>query len=123
MSVAVGAVAVFFVLMGLVGLLSPERIQAPFGTAVVSPDGRNEVRAVYGGFGIAIGALLFVASSMPALRAGVFTTVAVALIGMAAGRIVSALIERPMRFYPCWFYCGVEAAMAAVLLVARSGRT
>jgi hypothetical protein len=119
MSVAVGAVAVFFVLMGLVGLLSPERIQAPFGTTVVSPDGRSEVRAVYGGFGVAIGALLFVAASTPALRGGVFTTVAVALIGMAAGRIVSALVERPARFYPCWFYCGVEAAMAAVLLVAR----
>jgi len=119
MSIAVGLVAVFFVLMGLVGLLSPERIQAPFGTAVVSADGRNEVRAVYGGFGIAIGALLFVASSNPALRAGAFTAVTVALIGMATGRVVSAMIERPTRFYPCWFYCGVESVMAAVLLMAR----
>ena len=70
MSIAVGVVAVFFVLMGLMGLATPERIQAPFGTAVQTVDGRNEVRAVYGGFGIAIGALLFAVSGMPALRAG-----------------------------------------------------
>jgi hypothetical protein len=119
MSIAVGAVAVFFLLMGLMGLATPVRIQAPFGTAVQTGDGRNEVRAVYGGFGIAIGALLFAVARTPALRAGVLTTVAVALLGMAAGRVVSALIERPSRFYPCWFYCGLEAAMAAVLLAAR----
>ena len=54
MSIAVGAVAVFFVLMGLMGLFTPERIQAPFGTTVQTVEGRNEVRAVYGGFGIAM---------------------------------------------------------------------
>lgn len=32
-----------------------------------------------------------------------------------AGRLVSAMIERPGRFYPSWFYCLLELAMAAVL--------
>jgi hypothetical protein len=41
--------------------------------------------------------------------------VAAALFGMAGGRIVAALIERATRYYPSWFYCAAETAMALVL--------
>src|SRR6266849_5945598 len=105
-------VALFFLAMGLVGLAAPERIVAPFGTPVLSGDGRNEVRAVYGGFGIAIGALLLAAPAEPGVR----LCVAVALAGMAGGRLVAAALERPRRFYPCWFYFAVEVTMAVALL-------
>ena len=106
-------IALFFLGMGLVGLAAPERIAATFGTPVLSGDGRNEVRAVYGGFGVAIGALLLAAPARP----GVPLCVATALGGMAGGRLVSALLEPPRRFYPCWFYFAVEVLMAVALVV------
>jgi hypothetical protein len=111
-------VAVFFLGMGVFGLGMPARILVPFGTTGLTIDGRNEVRAVYGGFGIAIGVLLIATAGVPALRAGVLAAVATALLGMAGGRVVSAAIERPSRFYPCWFYLLAEAGMAVVLLAA-----
>jgi hypothetical protein len=111
-------VAVFFVAMGALALLAPERIVATFGTTGLTADGRNEVRAVYGGFGVAVGVLLVVTAGNLALRPGVLAAIAAALAGMAGGRLVAALVERPGRFYPCWFYTGAEALMAAVLLAA-----
>ncbi|WP_442942185.1 hypothetical protein [Nonomuraea sp. NBC_00507] len=44
-------VAVFFAGMGVYGLVAPGTLVAPFGIRVPSAGGRNEVRAVYGGFG------------------------------------------------------------------------
>lgn len=119
MSIAVAVVAVFFLLMGLLALVSPARITATFGITALTAEGRNEVRAVYGGFGVAIAALLFTAAGTPALRHGAFTAVAAAVIGMSVGRLVAAAVERPSRFYPSWFYCLAEAAMAGVLFAAR----
>ena len=114
----VGAVAVFFVGMGAIGLVAPGRIVAIFGTTSLTAEGRNEVRAVYGGFGVAVGVLLLVAAGFPTFRPGVLVAIATALAGMAGGRLVAALVERPSRFYPCWFYVVAEAVMAAVLLAA-----
>lgn len=111
------AVAVFFAGMGLVALARPEQVLAFFGTPSLSRDGRNEVRAVYGGFGLAVVSLLLVALEQPALRPGVLLTVALALVGMAAGRLISALIDGLPGFYPCLFFA-VELALAAALLVA-----
>jgi hypothetical protein len=120
LSVAVYLVIVFFVGMGLLALASPESITGPFGMPTLTPAGRNEVRAVYGGFGLAVAAMLVLALYAPALRAGVLLAVAGALAGMAAGRLVAALVERPGAFYPAWFYCGLETAMAVVLWLEAS---
>ena len=54
-------VAAFFVAMGVLALVAPERILATFGTTGLTVEGRNEVRAVYGGFGVAVGVLLVAA--------------------------------------------------------------
>lgn len=115
MTALVLVVIVFFFGMGLVGLATPERISAIFGVPELTPDGRNEVRAVYGGFGIAIAVALTAAWFDPTLRPGVAIAVAAALFGMAGGRIVAALIERPAHVYPSWFFCVSETAMAIVL--------
>src|SRR3989454_11878158 len=93
-------IALFFLGMGLVGLAAPERIGATFGTPALSGEGRNEGRAVYGGFGVAIGALLLAAPTP-----GVLLCVAVALAGMAGGGVAAAVRETPRRFYPRLFYC------------------
>ena len=110
------AVVIFFAGMGLLALVVPERISETFGTTSLTGEGRNEVRAVYGGFGLAVAAMLAAASSMPTLGRGIHVAVAIALLGMAGGRLVAAAVERPRRFYPCWFYCSLEAGMAVILL-------
>lgn len=45
-------------------------------------------------------------------------TVGVALAGMAAGRVLSAVLGDRTSFYPNWFYCLVEAVAAAALFWA-----
>ena len=108
--------AVFFAGMGIYALAAPARLVGPFDITLGSAAARAEVRAVYGGFGLAIAAVLVVALSTPGLRTGILTTVAAALAGMAFGRLVSALDGRT-RFYPNWFYFLVEAVAAAALFV------
>lgn len=117
MTVITVAVAVLFAAMGLVALAVPERVVGIFGGSAATVDARNEVRAVYGGFGIAIAAVLVAVPA--AQRAGVLLAVAVALAGMAGGRLVGFVLERPRRLYPTVVFCVVEAAGAAVLLLAR----
>ena len=113
-------VAAGFVLMGLVALARPADILAQFGVAVDTPNGRNEVRAVYGGFGIAIGAALAIATLDDASTAdGIAVAVAVSLLGMAAGRLLSALRERPTGLYPVWIYFAIEIVTGVALLLAR----
>jgi len=112
-------VAAGFGLMGIGALLRPAVVLAQFGVAVETPDGRNEVRAVYGGFGIAIAAVLAVAAlGDPSTAEGIVVAVAVSLLGMAAGRLLSALREWPTGLYPVWTYFAIEIASAAALLIA-----
>ena len=118
MSVAlVVVVAVFFAAMGLVALVAPERILVPFGIPSLTVDARNEVRAVYGGFGIAIAALLVAATRLPVYRPGILLCVAGSVFGMAAGRLISRTIEAGAGFYPGLFF-GVEIALGCMLLLA-----
>lgn len=111
-------VVIFFAGMGLLALAAPDRIAVTFGATVLTPAGRNEIRAVYGGFGLAMAAIILVATRDPTLARGIYLTVAAALGGMAAGRIVSAAVERPRSFYPSWLYCGLETMMALTLFAA-----
>ena len=120
LSIAVGLVVVFFIGMGLLALAAPEAISRINGTPTLTAAGRNEIRAVYGGFGLAVAAMLVLALYTPALREGVLLAVAASLAGMAGGRVLAALIERPTAFYPSWFYFGVETAMAVVLWLQAS---
>lgn len=118
MMIAVDVVIAFFVGMGLLALVSPESITRIFGIPTLTIAGRNEIRAVYGGFGLAVAAMLVVALNDPILRPGVLLAVATSVGGMAAGRLVAALIERPTAFYPSWFYFVAETGMAVVLYQA-----
>lgn len=111
------AAAVFFVGMGVYALALPGRLVAPFDITLGSGSARAEVRAVYGGFGLAIAAMLVVALTTPDLKAGIVMTVAAALAGMAFGRLSSVLDGRT-RFYPNWFYFLVEGVAALALFTA-----
>ena len=118
-TVIVAAAALFFLAMGVLALARPARLVAPFGISLTGPDARLEVCGVYGGFGIAIAALLGVAALDPAAHAGELLTVAVALFGMAGGRLIGRIRDRPGGFYPVWFYSWVEVVAGALLLLAR----
>ncbi len=119
--VLVSAVAAFFFVMGGVALARPDQVVALFGTSALTRDGRNEVRAVYGGFGIAVALLLLATLWLPALRGGVLVAVGIALLGMAIGRLVSALLDGSPGFFP-WLFCGVELALSGALILAlRAG--
>ena len=119
MSALVLVPALFFAGMGLFAFAWPERVVGFFGTPNLTVDGRNEVRAVYGGFGVAVAALLFGALAAPELARGIEITVAIALLGMAFGRIVSRVIDGGAGRYP-WLFLGVEIALAVCLLGAAA---
>ena len=61
---AITVMAVFFLGMGIFGLAAPRALVAPFGIALGGAGTANsEVRAVYGGFGVAVAVLLALAAS------------------------------------------------------------
>ncbi len=109
---------VFFLGMGVYALARPAAMISPFGISLPVAESRAEVRAVYGGFGLAIAGMLALAATHEALREGILLTVAAALGGMAFGRLVSVVVDRPKAFYPNWFYFIVEVVAAAALLWA-----
>ncbi|HEY0636918.1 MAG TPA: DUF4345 family protein [Pseudonocardiaceae bacterium] len=112
-------VAVLFLGMGGYGLAAPAALTRPFGIALSGPAARAEVRAVYGGFGLAVGALLVTAALGDGeFRDGVVVAVAVALLGMAAGRLLARFAEAQDGFYPSWFYFWVEVVAGGALLAA-----
>ncbi|WP_082957900.1 DUF4345 family protein [Mycobacterium sp. E802] len=112
-------VGVFFLGMGVYALAAPRAILRPFDYDVRTAAARAEVRGVYGGFGLAIAAVLAYAAVTPGeVRTGILLTVGAALVGMAFGRGVSAVFDERTSFYPNWFYCLVEAAGAAALFWA-----
>jgi hypothetical protein len=119
MSVLVAVVAIFFAGMGAAALVRPAIIWAPFGVAPTTPAARNEVRAVYGGFGIAVAILLVVADgSADGFRDGVLVAIAVALAGMAAGRIVGFAVEPRGAGRFTLLFGAIEVLLAYCLLEA-----
>ena len=116
--VILGAVAVAFALMGIGALVRPTVVTRQFGIPALTVEGRSEVRAVYGGFGLAVAAMLVVAITTPDLRAGIAITVAVALFGMAVGRVVSAVIDRSLSKVVV-LYLVIEIVAGVLLVLAR----
>lgn len=122
MTVAViGVIAVFFLGMGVYALAAPAAIVRPFGTTLGGDASRSEVRAVYGGFGLAIaGVLVYAVVAAGDVRTGILIAVGAALAGMAFGRLAAAVLGDRTSFYPNWFYCLVEAVAAAALFAVSA---
>jgi len=99
-------------------LAAPAALVRPFGIALAESASRSEVRAVYGGFRLAIAAVLgYAAIADGEVRQGVLITVAAASAGMALGRLAAAVLGDRTAFYPNWCYFLVEL-VAAVSLFA-----
>lgn len=117
-SIILIALALAFALMGIGALASPTVVTRQFGIPSLTPEGRSEVRAVYGGFGLAIAGALVYAVVNTDLRDGIALTVAIALFGMAAGRLVSAAIDRSLSKVAA-LYLVIEVVGGGLLLIAR----
>jgi hypothetical protein len=97
------AAALFYALIGLAALLRPARLLEDFDILAETPDSQNEIRAVYGGFPLTVAGLLAFCLTGTPLAGGILFALALASAGMAAGRLVSALIDRRLGRYPAIF--------------------
>jgi hypothetical protein len=92
-----------------------------FGVTVDSADGRNEVRAVYGGFGVAVAGMLVYAAITPGRGAlWIPSVISLALLGMAAGRLISVVLDRARGGSQVWLYFVVEIVLAAMLFAGHA---
>jgi hypothetical protein len=118
----IAVIGVFFLGMGVCALAAPAALVRPFGITLGESASRSEVRAVYGGFGLAIaGVLVYAGVADGDLRTGILIAVGAALAGMALGRVAAAVLGDRTGFYPTWFYCIVEAVAAAALFGVGAG--
>ncbi|MEF9994861.1 MAG: DUF4345 domain-containing protein [Acinetobacter sp.] len=107
--------ASFFAGMGIVALVKPSMVVNTFGLKYIDADMRNEVRAVYGGFGLTVASLLVASNHYPQIEKGIKLTIAASLLGMASGRVISFLIEKPQTQAPLLF-CALETVLAGTLI-------
>lgn len=112
------AVAACFALMGAGALVSPALVSRQFDVHSLSAAGRSEVRAVYGGFGLAMAGALGYATQAPSLRQGLCLAACLALWGMAAGRLLSLGLDRQMPPFARLFFA-VELVAGGALWWAR----
>ncbi|GBF49476.1 hypothetical protein LPTSP4_09890 [Leptospira ryugenii] len=108
-------VSFLFAGMGISAFPNPVWITKQFGISELTASGKNEVRAVYGGFGLCMSLALILAYCIPEIRNGVCITVALALFGMSLGRMVSAAMDRSIAKLPA-FYGAIEL-IASIILV------
>lgn len=117
----VAFVALFNAAMGVLALAAPAWLMGLFRVEVRYPEGRNEISAVYGGFGLAVAAALTWAGMTPGPFAdGVQAMSAAGLIGMAGGRVINFVRDRSIQLWPSLVFVLVELALA--WLVAPAGR-
>ena len=115
--------ALFFLGMGVLALARPGQVVDRFGTTVDSLDGRNEVRSVYGGFGVAVAFLLGWAVFTDGRgELWIPSVIAVLCFGMAVGRLVSLPLDRTPGSPVVWRYVLLELAMAASLFASHTLR-
>ena len=115
--IAITVVALGFGAMGVGALVAPAAVTRQFDMPALSIAGRNEVRAVYGGFGLAMALVLAIAVVAPAFRPGICLAIAAALAGMVLGRLASAAVDRKLPRWPA-IYLAIEAVAAALLAYA-----
>lgn len=101
--------------MGAFALFRPQGVTQQFGIPSLGTAGRNEVRAVYGGFGLAMGAMAATANLWSSARLGIGLTLGSALLGMALGRAVAVVVERRLDRVPLLYGCVELAGGGAVL--------
>lgn len=114
--IATALAGLFYLALGLTALARPATLLTGFSLEAKTLDARNEVRAVYGGFPLAASALVGWALIAGSNAPGILTALAVATLGMALGRVVSAIVDRGIGRLPAIFIV-VELVVAALLTI------
>jgi Domain of unknown function (DUF4345) len=116
MSGVIGVIgaALFFGMIGVSAMIRPRNLLRGFSIEAHEAESRNEIRAVYGGFPMAVAALLMFSLKRPDLSDGILFTLAISSAGMALGRIVSVLIDRKLGRYPAT-YIFLELVVASMI--------
>jgi Domain of unknown function (DUF4345) len=88
--------ALFFGAIGVSAMTRPRNLLQGFSIEAIEPESRNEIRAVYGGFPLAVAALLIFSLKRPDLSDGILIALAASSAAMAIGRIISVLVDRKL---------------------------
>lgn len=115
-SALVAACSLFWLWLGVMAFRYPKHLLRGFGIEAPVPDSWNEVRAIYGGFPLALAGLLMTAPFLPRLIDGIALTVGVATLGMCIGRCASAILDRSFGRMPRIF-AAIEFAIAGILIL------
>ena len=107
---------------GLAFLAAPLRAMAAVGIALEGPVAATELRAFYGGLGVALGALIVAAALVPGrLRDGLLLTLA-SYGAIGATRLVTMLAtgtDAPFLRYTVLVELGIAVCAAALLWATR----
>ncbi|MEO1137075.1 MAG: DUF4345 family protein [Pseudomonadota bacterium] len=96
----------FVLLLGVVvagyvsylGLVAPEAALGDYGVIAMGPDGRNEIRAQYGGFYFAVAVVLILSAAGRLPERFGLGLLLVSVGGVLLGRLASLVIEGPAIF-------------------------
>ena len=104
----------FYLALALAAFARPSTLLAGFGIAASGCDARNEIRAVYGGFPLAVALLVGWCLFGGEYAVGILVALTTATLGIALGRTISGVIDRRIGRLPAIFV-GVELVVAALL--------
>ncbi len=88
-----GLSAALWFLYGLYCFFAPSALGDGAGITFTSATGSTELRAMYGGLQMALGALAALGLARPGLRQGAVLTLAVVTAGLASTRLLGAFID------------------------------
>jgi hypothetical protein len=94
-----GVSAVVWTPYGLYCMWRPESLRAAAGIAVESATGATELRAMYGGLQIAIGALALLGFARPASARGTIVALAFLCTGLGSARLLGVAVDGGVTAY------------------------
>jgi hypothetical protein len=112
----IGTAAIFWLWLGIMAFARTKHLLRGFGIETSVADSWNEVRAVYGGFPLAMAAILIVSLFAPVLTDGIAVCVGSAMLGMCLGRLVSGILDRTLGRMP-QIFAAIEFVVAMILIL------
>ncbi len=123
-AVLAAVVGVFTLGFGVVGLFQPGIVFGFIGLTFTSPSTQSlalgEIRAVYGGMPLVLGAFTLLAATNPANHRSRLVFFGLLWLGLAAGRLFGVSIDGNPGLMG-WVNVGIESTCGVALLLAARG--
>jgi uncharacterized protein DUF4345 len=123
--VLAGVIGVVTLVLGLIGLFYPEQTMHLVGYGYTNPENRpgtlGEVRAVYGGLMVVLGAFTLLAAPDPSRHQGWLLLIGLLWIGTASGRVVGLFFDGNPGIVG-WLSVVTELIAGGALLLASQAR-